>query len=143
MTKDLGANGELLPDEDRMTSLGRFLRRMSFDELPELINVIKGDMSMVGPRPLLIEYLDRYNERQLRRHDVKPGLTGWAQVSGRNSLSWAEKLELDVWYVENWSLALDLRILAATIRTVVSRAGINEPGQATASPFLGNVDPEE
>lgn len=143
MTNELGANGELLPDEDRMTSLGRFLRRTSLDELPELINVIKGDMSLVGPRPLLIEYLDRYNERQSRRHDVKPGLTGWVQVSGRNSLSWAEKLELDVKYVENWSLALDLRILAATIRTVTSRAGINEAGEATASPFLGNLDQEE
>jgi lipopolysaccharide/colanic/teichoic acid biosynthesis glycosyltransferase len=138
MTNESGSDGEPLPDNRRMTSFGRLLRRTSLDELPELFNVMKGDMSLVGPRPLLMEYMDRYNSRQSLRHEMKPGLTGWSQVSGRNFLSWPEKLELDVWYVENWSLRLDLRILAATIRTVMSGSGITEPGHATASPFLGN-----
>jgi lipopolysaccharide/colanic/teichoic acid biosynthesis glycosyltransferase len=125
-------------DADRLTDLGRVLRTSSADELPELWNVLKGDMSLVGPRPLLMEYLDRYSGQQARRHEVRPGITGWAQVNGRNSLSWEEKFRLDVWYVDNCSFTLDMKILGVTAWHVVARRGINEPGQATAQEFIGS-----
>lgn len=136
------ADGNVLPDEERMTPLGRFLRTSSLDELPELINVIRGEMSLVGPRPLLPEYLDLYSERQRRRHEVLPGITGWAQIKGRNALAWDEKLELDVWYVEHWSLRLDLRILLSTLLAVLARKGIAAEGHVTMPNFKGasNVD---
>lgn len=129
--------GNLLPDEVRLTKLGKFLRRFSLDELPELWNVLKGDMSLVGPRPLLMEYLELYTPEQARRHEVKPGITGWAQVNGRNALSWEEKFRLDVWYVDNWNLWLDLKILALTIIKVFRREGIAQPGRATVDRFNG------
>ena len=119
--------------------MGGFLRSTSLDELPELVNVLKGDMSLVGPRPLLMQYLDRYTETQARRHEVRPGITGWAQVNGRNALTWEQKFELDVWYVDHRSLALDLRILIRTVAHVWKREGINQPGSATAEEFLGAV----
>jgi sugar transferase EpsL len=131
------SEGQLLPDGQRLTSVGRFLRKLSVDELPELINVFKGDMSLVGPRPLLVQYLARYTPEQARRHNVKPGITGWAQVNGRNALTWEEKFKLDVWYVNNWSLWLDLKILAMTAWKVVSWEGINQAGSATAEEFQG------
>jgi len=130
--------GEPLPDSQRLTRLGRFLRASSLDELPELINVLKGEMSIVGPRPLLVEYLPRYSARQFRRHEVMPGITGWAQIHGRNVLTWQEKFELDVWYVDNWSLWLDIKTIALSIVKVLQREGISQPGQATAVPFMGN-----
>lgn len=129
--------GNLLPDQNRITSVGRFLRSSSLDELPELFNVLKGDMSLVGPRPLLMQYLDRYTPEQARRHEVKPGITGWAQVNGRNALSWEEKFALDVWYVDNWSLGLDVRILALTVGKVFRREGISAAGEATMPEFMG------
>jgi sugar transferase EpsL len=129
--------GELLPDPQRMTALGHFLRSTSLDELPELINVIRGEMSLVGPRPLLPQYLDRYTPEQMRRHEVKPGITGWAQVHGRNALDWAQKFALDLWYVDHQSFWLDLRILAKTARLVLTREGIARPGYATMPEFLG------
>ena len=129
--------GEPLPDAERLTALGRFLRKTSLDELPELWNVVKGDMSLVGPRPLLMEYLARYTPEQARRHDVTPGITGWAQVNGRNALSWEDKFAYDVWYVNNWSLWLDLRTLLATIAALLRREGISQPGEATMREFLG------
>ena len=132
------AEGKLLPDADRLTKLGRFLRSSSLDELPELVNVLKGDMSLVGPRPLLIAYLPLYNEEQLRRHDVLPGITGWAQVHGRNVLTWQEKFDLDIWYVDHWSLWLDIKIIGMTIVKVLKREGVSQPGQATAELFTGN-----
>lgn len=131
------AEGRLLPDEQRLTRLGAFLRSTSLDELPELFNVLKGDMSLVGPRPLLMEYLPRYTPEQTRRHEVKPGITGWAQINGRNALSWEEKFKLDVWYVDNWSLWLDLKILAITFWKVLKREGISAEGHATMPEFLG------
>lgn len=131
-------NGKPLPDEQRLTQFGRFLRASSLDELPELINVLKGEMSLVGPRPLLVEYLPRYDARQFRRHEVLPGITGWAQVHGRNAISWQEKFDLDVWYVDNWSVWLDLKTIVLSIFKVLSREGISQPGQATAEPFMGN-----
>jgi len=137
MNNATGANGRLLPDEKRLTPFGKFLRSTSLDELPELFNVLKGDMSIVGPRPLLMQYLGRYTPEQVRRHEVKPGLTGWAQVNGRNALSWEEKFRLDVWYVDNWSLALDLKILIMTVVKVLRREGISQPGQATMEEFWG------
>jgi len=137
MTNETNERGELLPDKDRLTRFGKFLRATSLDELPELINVIQGEMSLVGPRPLLMEYLPLYSSEQARRHAVLPGLTGWAQVRGRNLLSWPEMFRLDLWYVDNLSLALDLRILAETIFSVLSRRGVNEPGQATRQKFTG------
>ena len=140
MTNERGPDGELLPDAQRMTEFGRRLRETSLDELPELINVLKGDMSLVGPRPLLVRYLGRYDERQMRRHEVRPGITGWAQVNGRNALSWPERFEHDVEYVDNLSLRLDLKILLLTLKAVVSREGISEEGQATMTEFLGNED---
>lgn len=130
--------GNTLPDDQRMTKLGKVLRSLSLDELPELINILKGDMSLIGPRPLLIQYLPLYNERQIKRHDVTPGLTGWAQINGRNSLTWTEKFELDVWYVENWSLGLDIKIFFMTFYKVFKREGISQDGQATMEFFNGN-----
>jgi lipopolysaccharide/colanic/teichoic acid biosynthesis glycosyltransferase len=138
MRNTRGADGALLPDAARLTRLGRVLRSTSLDELPELWNVLRGEMSIVGPRPLLMRYLDRYSPEQARRHDVRPGLTGYAQIKGRNSLSWDDKLALDTWYVDHRSLALDLRIMAATILLVVRRHGINAPGEATMGEFMGN-----
>ena len=135
--KDLDDN--LLPDTDRLDVFGCFLRAFSFDELPSLWNVIKGEMSLVGPRPLLMEYLPLYNKRQARRHDVKPGITGWAQANGRNALSWQEKFELDIWYVDNHTLFLDLKILLMTVKKVLFREGIAEGGQVTMSKFTGNT----
>lgn len=128
---------EPLPDGERLTALGRFLRHTSLDELPELINVLKGDMSLVGPRPLLMEYLPLYSSEQARRHEVRPGITGWAQVNGRNAISWEEKFTLDVWYVDHQSMALDLRILWKTVAGVISAAGVSQPGHATMPPFRG------
>jgi len=130
--------GKPLPDYQRLMKFGKFLRASSIDELPTLWNVIKGDMSLVGPRPLLMEYLPLYDKKQARRHNVKPGISGWAQVNGRNALSWQEKFELDVWYVDNNSLFLDLKILIMTIKNVLSREGIAENGQVTMSKFTGN-----
>lgn len=138
MTDERGLSGELLPDAQRMTSFGRFLRASSLDELPELWNVIKGDMSLVGPRPLLMEYLPLYTTEQARRHEVRPGITGWAQVNGRNVISWPEKFDLDVWYVDNHSLLLDMRILWLTVQKVLVRDGISSAGEVTASKFTGS-----
>lgn len=129
---------EQQPDDQRLTGYGKFLRRTSLDELPELVNVLKGDMSLVGPRPLLPSYLPLYTKEQARRHEVRPGLTGWAQINGRNSASWAQKFEYDIWYVDNRSFMLDLRILFRTVRKVLNGEGISEPGQATMRPFEGN-----
>jgi sugar transferase EpsL len=131
-------NGNLLPDEERLTKIGRFLRRISLDELPELLNALKGDMSIVGPRPLLVEYLDRYTPEQARRHEVKPGITGWAQVNGRNALTWEDKFNHDVWYVDNASLWLDIKIIFMTVKNVLREEGINQPGHATMEKFKGN-----
>lgn len=131
------AQGNLLSDEKRLTSLGRFLRATSLDELPELVNVLKGEMSLVGPRPLLMQYLVLYTPEQRRRHEVRPGITGWAQVHGRNILSWEEKFQMDVWYVDNGSLWLELRILAQTASMLLTRKGISQQGQATAKKFEG------
>ncbi|MGU8657506.1 sugar transferase [Clostridium perfringens] len=130
--------GNQLPDELRLTKVGQILRSLSIDELPELINILKGDMSLIGPRPLLVKYLPLYNERQIRRHEVLPGLTGWAQVNGRNNLKWSEKFELDVYYVENWSLKLDLKIFFLTFYKVFKREGISQEGQATMEYFNGS-----
>ncbi len=137
MRDAVAAGGEPLPDAQRLTRLGRFLRATSLDELPELWNVVRGDMSLVGPRPLLVEYLPRYNEQQRRRHEVRPGITGWAQVNGRNDQTWEQRFDLDVWYVENWSVGLDARVLARTVATVVRGEGIAEPGHATKANFEG------
>ncbi|NMC02463.1 MAG: sugar transferase [Chloroflexi bacterium] len=138
MTDARDAQGALLPDAERLTPFGRFLRSTSLDELPELFNVLKGEMSLVGPRPLLMEYLPRYTPEQRRRHEVRPGLTGWAQVNGRNALSWEEKFALDVWYVEHCSFWLDLKILWRTLVKVLRREGISSEGHATASKFMGS-----
>jgi len=127
--------GDLMPDKYRLNFFCRLIRSASLDELPEIINVIKGDMSFVGPRPLLMQYLERYTAEQARRHEVKPGITGWAQINGRNALTWEEKFKLDVWYVDNQSLWLDLKIIALTILKIIKREGINQPGQATAEEF--------
>ncbi len=137
MTEGKDQKGNLLPDSERLTPFGRFLRKTSLDELPELWNVLKGDMSLVGPRPLLMEYLDRYTPEQARRHEVRPGITGWAQVNGRNAISWEERFSLDVWYVDNWSLWLDCKILALTVFKTLKREGITEAGEATMSKFMG------
>ncbi len=132
------AQGDLLSDKDRLTSLGRFIRKTSLDEIPQLINVIKGDMSLVGPRPLLLEYLPLYNEEQIRRHEVRPGITGWAQINGRNAISWKDKFELDVWYVDNISISLDIRILLLTILKVFKSEGISSDTSITMEKFEGN-----
>lgn len=142
MTDQHDANGELLPDAERLTSFGRFLRASSLDELPELWNVLKGDMSLVGPRPLLMEYLPLYSPEQTRRHEVRPGITGWAQVNGRNALSWDDKFKLDVWYVDKQNMWLDIRILFMTIRKVLMRDGIAAEGEATMPRFMGNRSPK-
>ncbi len=138
MTDETDRNGELLPDEARLTRLGRFMRSSSLDELPELFNVIRGEMSLVGPRPLLVRYLERYSPEQRRRHDVLPGITGWAQINGRNALTWDEKFSNDVWYVDHRSFWFDVRILLITLWKVIIREGISQPGQATAEEFMGN-----
>lgn len=138
MRDELGHSGKPLPDAERLTPSGKLLRRLSLDELPQLFNVLKGDMSIIGPRPLLTEYLPLYNREQVRRHEVKPGITGWAQVKGRNALSWEEKFKLDVWYVDNWSIWLDIRIFFLTIGKLLKMEGINQPGQATMEKFRGN-----
>ena len=138
MTDARDAEGNLLPDDQRMTPFGHFLRSTSLDELPELWNVIRGDMSLVGPRPLLMRYLSRYTPEQMQRHEVRPGITGWAQVNGRNALTWKEKFDLDVWYVDNLSLWLDLKIIVLTIWKILTREGISQPGQATMEEFMGN-----
>jgi sugar transferase EpsL len=137
MTDERDELGRLLPDADRLSMIGRFLRSTSVDELPELVNVIRGEMSLVGPRPLLANYISRYSPQQMRRHDVKPGITGWAQVNGRNALNWEQKFELDLWYVENRTLWLDLSILIRTIWQVLRLNGIAKPGHATMPEFLG------
>lgn len=141
MTNERDAEGNLLPDEQRLTRFGQFLRQTSLDELPQLWNVLKGDMSFVGPRPLLVAYLDRYSAEQSRRHDVMPGITGLAQTSGRNALSWEEKFRLDVWYVDHWSLWLDLKILFLTVWKVLQREGISQIGYATMEEFKGSANP--
>ena len=133
------ANGQLLPDAERLTKIGAFVRKTSLDEIPQLLNVIKGDMALVGPRPLLPQYLELYNDFQRRRNEVKPGITGWAQVNGRNSISWEKKFEYDVWYVDNVSFLLDIKILIMTVLKVVKSEGINEQGQATSEEFKGNT----
>lgn len=138
MTNEVDENGKLLPDAMRLGRFGKFLRSTSLDELPELINVIKGDMSLVGPRPLLMEYLPLYSAEQARRHEVRPGITGWAQINGRNALMWDEKFALDVWYVDNRSLWLDVSIIAKTLLKVLSREGINAQGEATMPRFTGS-----
>ena len=137
MTDARGQDGQLLQDADRLTKFGRFLRASSLDELPELWNVLQGDMSLVGPRPLLMEYLPLYSPEEARRHDVRPGITGWAQVNGRNALSWQEKFKLDVWYADHQSLRLDIKILWMTVRKVLVREGISAPGNATMPVFFG------
>jgi len=139
MTDSRDAQGILLPDTERLTHFGLFLRRFSLDELPELYNVLRGDMSLVGPRPLLMQYLDWYTPEQARRHEVRPGLTGWAQVNGRNALSWEGKFEMDVWYVDHWSLGLDLKIIGMTVVKVVKREGISAEGHATMEEFMGHA----
>ncbi len=139
MTDAHDAAGNLLPDAVRLTGFGKFLRKTSLDELPELWNVLKGEMSLVGPRPLLMEYLPRYSPEQARRHEVRPGLTGWAQVNGRNAISWPEKFKLDVWYVDHVSAMLDVKIIGMTIKSVMRREGINQQNHATAMPFRGSA----
>jgi sugar transferase EpsL len=141
MTHARDASGRLLPDDARLTAVGRFVRSVSLDELPQLWNVLRGDMSLVGPRPLLVRYLDRYTDAQARRHDVLPGITGYAQVRGRNEVGWDRRFELDVWYVDHWSLWLDLRILAETVGAVLARKGVSEPGRATMTEFFGQSRP--
>jgi lipopolysaccharide/colanic/teichoic acid biosynthesis glycosyltransferase len=140
MTNEVDDENNLLPDDQRLTRLGHFLRSYSLDELPELFNVLRGEMSWVGPRPLLMKYLERYSPEQARRHEVLPGITGWAQVNGRNALTWEEKFKLDVWYVDHWSIKLDIKILIITVGKVLRREGINQPGQATAEEFMGSND---
>lgn len=138
MNDKTDAQGKLLSDAERLTAIGGFVRKTSLDEIPQLINVLKGDMSLIGPRPLLVQYLPLYNEFQKRRHEVRPGITGWAQVNGRNALSWEKKFEYDVWYVDHLSLGLDLKILFLTVKKVFIREGISKEGEATMTPFKGN-----
>lgn len=138
MTDERNEDGILLPDEKRLTKLGKFIRSTSIDELPQLINVLKGDMSLIGPRPLLPQYLPLYSEEQARRHEVRPGITGWAQVNGRNAISWTKKFELDVWYVDHCSFLLDMEILFMTIKKVFIREGISSTTSVTMEPFTGN-----
>lgn len=137
MTDEKDENGELLPDEVRLTKFGKFLRSTSIDELPELFNILKGDMSVIGPRPLLVRYLPRYNEHQHRRHEVRPGLSGWAQVNGRNTVSWEDKFDMDVEYVDNYSLIMDIKILIMTVKNVLKREGISSDTSATMEEFMG------
>ena len=138
MTNAKDAQGNLLPDSERLNRFGKFLRSSSMDEIPELLNVLRGEMSLVGPRPLRMQYLDRYSSTQARRHEVRPGITGWAQINGRNAISWEQKFDLDVWYVDHHSLWLDIKILALTLFQVFARHGINAPGEATAAEFMGS-----
>lgn len=138
MTDERDAEGNLLPDKDRLTKVGKFVRSTSIDELPQLINVLKGDMALVGPRPLLPEYLPLYSIEQARRHEVRPGITGWAQCHGRNAITWTDKFKLDVWYVNNCTFLTDIKILIRTINTVLNRNGISQEGNATMEPFNGN-----
>ena len=138
MTDERDADGNLLPDAERLTPVGRFVRSTSIDELPQLINVLKGDMALIGPRPLLVQYLPLYSKEQARRHEVRPGITGWAQCHGRNSISWTEKFKLDVWYVDHCSLITDIKVIFITIKKVLHRDGISQEGQATMEPFNGN-----
>lgn len=138
MTDERDENGELLPDEDRLTKVGKFVRSISIDELPQLLNVLKGDMALIGPRPLLIQYLPLYSKEQARRHEVRPGISGWAQCHGRNNISWAKKFELDVWYVDHISLLTDLKVIWITVMKVMKRADISQEGQATMEPFNGH-----
>lgn len=138
MTDESDINGNLLPDAERLTKIGKFVRSISLDEIPQLLNVIKGDMALIGPRPLLVQYLPLYNDRQKRRHEVRPGITGWAQVNGRNAISWEQKFEYDVWYVENISLFLDIKILVLTIKKVFVREGISSDTSVTMEAFRGN-----
>ncbi|MEI6291027.1 MAG: sugar transferase [Chloroflexota bacterium] len=137
MTNARSSDGKMLSDEQRLTKFGSFLRKTSLDELPELFNIMKGEMSLVGPRPLLMQYLTRYTKEQSRRHDVMPGITGWAQVNGRNAISWEDKFQLDTWYVDHWNIFLDIKILFLTFWKVIKREGINQAGQATAEEFMG------
>ena len=138
MTDERDADGNLLPDAERLTPVGRFVRSTSIDELPQLINVLKGDMALIGPRPLLVQYLPLYSKEQARRHEVRPGITGWAQCHGRNSISWTEKFKRDVWYVDHCSLITDIKVIFITIKKVLLRDGISQEGQATMEPFNGN-----
>lgn len=138
MTNEMNSKGELLPNEERMTKAGKVIRKLSLDELPQLFNVLKGEMSFIGPRPLLMEYLPLYNEEQARRHDVRPGITGWAQVNGRNNIRWEERFKLDVWYVDNRSFVLDIKILFMTVRKVFKTEGVNKSDNVTMEPFKGN-----
>ena len=138
MTDERDADGKLLPDEQRLTQVGRFVRSTSLDELPQLINVLKGDMALIGPRPLMPKYLPLYSSEQFRRHEVRPGITGWAQVNGRNNISWHKKFELDIYYVDHCSLLMDLKIIVITIKKVLGRADINKEGEATTEPFNGH-----
>lgn len=138
MTDERDADGNLLPDDKRLTKIGSFIRSMSIDELLQLVNVLKGDMALIGPRPLLVEYLSLYNKEQAQRHNVRPGITGWAQVHGRNVLTWKRKFELDVWYVEHLSFKVDLRVILLTVKNVFKRSGISHEGEATMPPFRGN-----
>ena len=138
MTSEVDNQGDPMPDTHRLTSLGQFLRSFSLDELPELINVLKGEMSLVGPRPLLMQYLERYTQEQARRHEVLPGITGWAQINGRNALTWDDKFRFDTWYVEHWSLQLDIKILALTFWKTIKREGISQPGHTTSEEFMGS-----
>ena len=138
MTDARDADGNLLPDAERLTPVGRFVRSTSIDELPQLINVLKGDMALIGPRPLLVQYLPLYSKEQARRHEVRPGITGWAQCHGRNSISWTEQFKLDVWYVDHCSLITDIKVIFITIKKVLLRDGISQEGQATMEPFNGN-----
>lgn len=138
MTDERDENGKLLPDTQRLTKVGKFVRSTSIDELPQLINVLKGDMALIGPRPLLVQYLPLYSKEQARRHEVRPGITGWAQVNGRNAISWQKKFELDVWYVDNCTLWIDTKIIWITIMKVLKRTDISQEGQATMEAFNGN-----
>ena len=138
MTDERDGNGNLLPDADRLTKIGRFVRSTSFDELPQLVNVLKGDMSLIGPRPLLVQYLPLYSKEQARRHEVRPGITGWAQCHGRNAISWQEKFKLDVWYVDHLSFLVDIKIILVTLKNVLLRKDINSVTSATMEPFKGN-----
>lgn len=143
MTDERDENGELLPDEVRLTKFGKFLRSTSIDELPELFNILKGDMSVIGPRPLLVEYIPKYNEHQHRRHEVRPGLSGWAQVNGRNTVSWEDKFDMDVHYVDNYSFAMDVKILFMTVLNVIKKEGISSETSATMEVFMGTSEKEE
>ncbi|MCL4530833.1 MAG: sugar transferase [Chloroflexi bacterium] len=136
------SDGNLLPDSARLTHFGQFVRSLSLDELPELFNILRGDMSLVGPRPLLMEYLPLYSTEQMRRHDVYPGLTGWAQINGRNAITWPDKFNLDIWYVDHWSFWLDIKILFLSLWKVITREGVSQPGQATTEYFMGNEEPK-